>query len=66
MNKKLKNFIQNLLKGDPNKRMGTFLNDKQKGKENNNISGKKKKLKNNIYVISMLKIFLGKKLEIKY
>ena len=51
MNKKLKNFIQHLLKEDPNKRMGAFLNDKQKEKENNNsinknkISGNKKEIK---------------------
>ena len=57
MDKKLKNFIQHLLKEDPNKRMGAFLNDKQKKKENNNsmnknnISGNKKEIKKiNIYL----------------
>lgn len=32
INKNLNNFIQYLLIGVPNKRMGTFLNDKQKKK----------------------------------
>ena len=56
INKKLNNFIQHLLIGVPNKRMGTFLNDKQKEKENdnsmnkNNRSGNKKEIKKiNIY-----------------
>ena len=40
MDKKLKNFIQHLLIGDPKKRMGTFSNDEQKEKENENIMNK--------------------------
>ena len=34
MDKKLKNFIQHLLIGDPKKRMGSFINDKTTDKEN--------------------------------
>ena len=72
MNKKLKNFIQHLLIGDPNKRMGTFLNDKQKEKENdnsmnkNNISGNKKEIKKiNIYDHIYVKNYPWKELRNK-
>ena len=72
MNKKLKNFIQHLLIGDPNKRMGTFLNDKQKEKENdnsmnkNNISGNKKEIKKiNIYEHIYVKNYPWKELRNK-
>ena len=74
MDKKLKNFIQHLLIGDPNKRMGSFLNDNdiQKEKENenlmnqNNINEKKKEIKKiNIYEHIYIKNYPWKELRNK-
>jgi serine/threonine protein kinase len=74
MDKKLKNFIQHLLIGDPKKRMGSFINDKTTDKENendnsnikNNITNNKKEIKKiNIYEHIFLKNFHWKELRNK-
>ena len=74
MDKKLKNFIQHLLIGDPSKRMGIFLNDndKQKEKENenlmnqNNMKDNKKEIKKiNIYEHIYIKNYPWKELRNK-
>ena len=72
MDKKLKNFIQHLLIGDPKKRMGTFLTENQKEKEkengntmNNNINDKKEIKKINIYEHAFLKNYPWKELRNK-
>ena len=74
MDKKLKNFIQHLLIGDPSKRMGTFLNssDKKEEKENNNsmnknnANGNKKEIKKiNIYDHIYVKNYPWKELRNK-
>ena len=72
MDKKLKNFIQHLLIGDPKKRMGSFIGDNQKEKENenimntnNNTPGKKEIKKINIYEHIFLKNYPWKELKNK-
>ena len=72
MDKKLKNFIQHLLIGDPKKRMGSFIGDNQKEKENenimntnNNTPGKKEIKKINIYEHIFLKNYPWKELRNK-
>ena len=73
MDKKLKNFIQHLLIGDPKKRMGSFINENQKEKENENSlnnnndnnDGKKEIKKINIYEHIFLKNFPWKELRNK-
>ena len=66
MDKKLKNFIQHLLIGDPKKRMGSFINEKEKENENsmnNNTLGKKEIKKINIYEHIFLKNFPWKEMR---
>ena len=69
MDKKLKNFIQHLLIGDPKKRMGSFIDVTQKEKENentmNNVNGKKELKKINIYEHIFLKNYPWKELRNK-
>ena len=72
MDKKLKNFIQHLLIGDPKKRMGSFINENQTDKENensmnnnNNTSDKKEIKKINIYEHIFMKNFPWKELRNK-
>ncbi len=71
MDKKLKNFIQHLLIGDPKKRMGSFIDDNQKEKEKenentlNNNSTKKEVKKINIYEHIFLKNYPWKELRNK-
>ena len=71
MDKKLKNFIQHLLIGDPKKRMGSFIDDNQKEKEKenentlNNNSTKKEIKKINIYEHIFLKNYPWKELRNK-
>ena len=72
MDKKLKNFIQHLLIGDPKKRMGVFTIEEQKEKENDNIMNKismndnKKEIKKiNIYDHIYVKNYPWKELRNK-
>ena len=72
MDKKLKNFIQHLLIGNPKKRMGSFINENQTDKENensmnnnNNTSDKKEIKKINIYEHIFMKNFPWKQLRNK-
>ena len=72
MDKKLKNFIQHLLIGDPKKRMGVFTSEEQKEKENENIINKnsmndnKKEIKKiNIYEHIYFKNYPWKELRNK-
>ena len=70
MDKKLKNFIQHLLIGDPSKRMGSFLNDNEKENENlmnqNNMSENKKEIRKiNIYEHIYVKNYPWKELRNK-
>ena len=72
MDKKLKNFIQHLLIGDPKKRMGTFIGDRKSDNElnlnedksnNENSSNEIKKI--NIYDHIFVKTFPWKELRNK-